>query len=222
MLIKDFFVNTFTKEVAEESEEAKIKVPPSDPPSTEPAVPVPNIAAKSINSERAAAIDKAAKTELEPALSSSKYQKEITDTMNDLVSEIPNEEARFKAAVKMVVRRGPTLVDLVSDVDSCLGVLQQKGREFRETLEEQIKTKVGSKQARISEIDSIVASKQAEIDAAQKEITKLHEEKHTCGLAVLEEQHDIDEVKSRFETVYRSVESDLTAKKARLQSLTGK
>jgi chromosome segregation ATPase len=139
--------------------------------------------------------------------------------MDLLKEDLPDEEARFKAAVKMVVRRGPTMVDLIGDVDSCVGVLQQKGREFRQELESQIDKKVGAKKRKLKETDDLVAAKHLQIEALSKEIQDLTGQRNDIYAAINDGQREIDEVRDRFEVVYKSVQEELEAKKARLSKL---
>jgi chromosome segregation ATPase len=217
----DFVKNTFSEDASDESEKP-VKPDPSQPiPPTVPAVPAKTAASppRPVDQERAASLDAAARAELAPALAASKFQREISETMDLLKEDLPDEEARFKAAVKMIVRKGPTMVDLIGDIDSCVGVLQEKGREFREVLESQIDQKVGAKKRKMKETDDLIAAKHLQIETLSKEIQELTGQRNDIYAAINDGQREIDEVKERFEVVYKSVQDELAAKKAKLSKL---
>jgi hypothetical protein len=86
--------------------------------------------------------------------------------MSTLIDIVPDEGMRYKAAIKLTLNGGHTLVELENNIDTCLGKLDTHDNEFQAELAVQITKKVESHRG---------SAKKAQdaIEAARKQIQEI-------------------------------------------------
>jgi hypothetical protein len=135
---------------------------------------------------------------------------ELTGLLDTLKDSITDEAALYKAALKILMKKGHTLVDIRQDFDKCVGALEAKDREFQAQLKGEYDKRVGSKTAVVADCASKIEAKQAQIKKLQSEISDLGVSSHEAQSDITEEQAKLDLAKSRFSLGFKSLHTELT------------
>jgi|WetSurMetagenome_2_1015567.scaffolds.fasta_scaffold138104_2 hypothetical protein len=110
---------------------------------SEPKVAVAAAVTKSagIDPAKIAAIDESVRKELTGAVdaSGSRFVTELSDTLTTLEDVVDDETKRKETALKLLKKKGVSITDIIGDLDSCIGALKAKDREFRNQLQEMIR-----------------------------------------------------------------------------------
>jgi chromosome segregation ATPase len=158
-------------------------------------------------------IDQAVRQKLEASVAESAPPGyvELQDTLASLAEAIPDEFKRWQAALKLTAKHGNTVEALLGDFDKCIGVLEQKDRQFDDETQAQLKRKVGDKKAHIDQLDQ-------QIIQLQQQIADLTQQRSQEAATMTQDQQKILSVKESFDAAYQAVHSQLTERRAKLAS----
>lgn len=210
-------LNIFAPEVPDEAAPdpalpAPAVVPVLAAPSYAPAPSVP-----SVDPTYAKQLDDAATAQLSAAMEKvAGAYAEFVINMEVLAEAVPDESARIKAVLKLLTKKGVSPVKLLSDVDACLGALEEENRIFKAATQEQIDQKVGAKRKVVEQLLADIASKQSQITALQNDIAVLTAKQGAAASEIKSEEDNIAVVRDRFSYVFTNMRASLTSQRARL------
>lgn len=176
-----------------------------------------------VDPAKIAAIDESVRKELTGAVdaSGSRFVTELTDTLTTLEDVVTDETKRYETALKFLKKKGVSITDVVGDLDSCIGALEAKDREFRNQLQDQFKKKVGSRQEAVQGFTDSIATKQAQIESLQSEINQARSQRDEAQRGITEEQSKLDLVTERFSIAYKSIRAVVEAQRAKISQYGG-
>jgi chromosome segregation ATPase len=208
-----------------ESESHSDEAPPSVAPSGGSNSSVASPISKSVPSRtdpeaqaKLAELDKAARQQLIQAMEDSKVPlvEELGDLLESLRESIPDEKALYKAALKILVKKGSSISAICSDMDKCIGVLEDKDREFLSQLKSQFDKRVGSKKTAVDSCKQQVDAKRVQIRALESDISTLETQGQEAQGSISEEEEKLSQVQGRFEMVYRATRSEIESQRAKI------
>ena len=192
---------------------------------SEPKIAVASAVMKSVGIDPAkiAAIDESVRKELTGAVdaSGSRFVTELTDTLTTLEDVVTDETKRYETALKLLKKKGVSITDVIGDLDSCIGALESKDREFRSQLQDQFKKKVGSKQEAVQGFTDSIATKQAQMESLQLEINQARSQRDEAQRGITEEQSKLDLVTERFSIAYKSIRAVVEAQRTKISQHGG-
>lgn len=171
-----------------------------------------------------AEIDKGIQAKLMGALEkadASIYQ-ELDDFLDTMADAIPDENLRWRKAIEFLSKKGYTVGALLTDVDKCLGILEEHGRLFSNDVARQLKDRVGSREQSVETLSQQILAKEAQLAAMQEEITALRQRRDTDQAAISTEQAKVERVQSRFDIVFPAIMADVKAQRTKLESFLPK
>ncbi len=178
-------------------------------------VPAPSVPA--VDPAYAKQLDDAATAKLSAAMEKvAGAYAEFVINMEVLAEAVPDEGARIKAVMKLLTKKGVNPVKLLSDVDACLGALEEENRVFKTDTQGQIDQKVGSKRKTVEKLRADIASKQAQISALQTDIAALTDMQGSAASEIKDEEDNIAVVRDRFSYIFTTMRASLTSQRARL------
>ena len=140
-----------------------------------------------------------------------------------LAEDIPNVASRYKAAIKLLTKRGATPAAIISAFDSCLQVIEKRRFEFQSTAEKKIQEKVGSRKSEIENCDRIINQSNAQIVSLNKQIEEfqrqmqdLASKKANLENEIIKEEASIKLKQERLEVVYKQLFDDFNTQKQNL------
>jgi hypothetical protein len=142
--------------------------------------------------------------------------KELLDDLNTLADVIPHEQSRFAAALKLAAKQGHTLDHLIGDLDTCIGVLETKGREFEDEIKRQIDLKVGARQKALQDIDKKITDMHAEVARLQSEIASVSEQRGNEAASITQATTKIEQTRENFRMTFQAVMADITGTKTKI------
>lgn len=169
-------------------------------------------------------LDESAKKQLLDAIEASgaALVEELTDIIETLKESIDDEGALYKAALKLLGKKGHSTTDLLGDYDKCLGVIEKKDREFEAQLKGQIDKRIGARAREIEGYESQIAAKKAQVDQLQQEIADLAIKKQEAQGSVTEEQQKLELAQDRFTRVYQAIRAEVESQRAKITQYGGK
>ncbi len=191
------------------------------PAASRSSVAPPAAASAGIVPERpTSAPDQAAKERLETLLAGSAPPGyvELHDFLSTLSDSIPDETARWRAALKLAAKRGHNVEALLGDFDKCLGILEEKYRQFDADTREQIKKKIEGRQSAIEALDQQILAKEGLVVQIQAEIKDLAEQRRSESAAKDSSEAKILAVKGGFDSAYRIVHLQVSDNRRRLEA----
>jgi hypothetical protein len=166
----------FAPEVPDEVEASPVSLPPpAGAPVSAPPSYVPGPSVPAVDPAYARQLDEAATGQLSAAMEkvAGSYAEFVTN-MEVLAEAVPDEGAQVKAVMKLLAKKGVNPLKLLSDVDACLGALEEENRVFKAATQDQIDQKVGAKRKAVEQLKADIVAKQAAITAMQNEINALN------------------------------------------------
>jgi hypothetical protein len=159
-----------------------------------------------------AGLDQSARTQLLSALETcgADLVEELTSLLETLKDSITDEAALYKAALKILMKKGHSLVAIRQDFDKCVGVLEAKDREFTSQLKVEHDKRIGSKAEFVTDCNAKIEAKQAQILKLQTEISEFGVLVLEAKNGISEEQEKINLAKSRFTLGFQSLHKELT------------
>lgn len=167
---------------------------------------------------RDAALDSSAREQLLAAVreSGTGLHHEMEDLLSTLAETIPDEGARYKTAVRILVKKGSPVEALLSDVDACVGALQAKRREFESELADQVRQKVDARRQASKDLEARAADLRLQVERLQKDIESVESERASALRAAESESAALERVRQRFELVYADVQRSLELRKQKI------
>lgn len=188
--------------VAEEVPEGPQATPAATAPAPVPVAPM----AVSIPTP-VAVVDPAIQATLEADLNTAAPEgyREIVNDLVTLAEDITDERARYRAAVRMAGKKGHSLLDLLGDLDKCLGILEAKNTEFAAEVKRQIETKVGARRSAIATREAEITAKTELMGRLQQEIAQLQHDNLLESEQISTETAKITGVGNNFRLAYQAV-----------------
>lgn len=171
-----------------------------------------------------AEIDKGIQSKLLSALEkadASVYQ-ELDDFLDTMADAITDENLRWKKAIEFLAKKGHSVGALLSDVDKCIGALEEQGRLFSADVARQLKDRVGSREQSVETLTQQIAAKEAQKAAMEAEIEALRQKRDTDQAAISTEQAKVERVQSRYDIVYPAIMADIKGTRMKLESFLPK
>jgi hypothetical protein len=208
--------------VEEETEAASKAVAPA----VAPIAPVVS------NSPTAVAVDPAVFAEIDKGLQAklmtalegadASVYRELDDFLDTMADAIPDENLRWKKGLEFLAKKGHTVGALLSDVDKCIGVLEDHGRLFSADVSKQLRDRVGSREQSVQLLSQQIDAKEAQKAAMEAEIIALRQKRDTDQAAISTETAKVERVQSRFEVVFPAIMADIKAQRVKLESFLPK
>jgi hypothetical protein len=202
-----------------EEDEAPTAAAPA-PASATPSRPVaaPKVVAAAVDQQILASLDDSAKKQLIDAMekSGAHFVEEFSDYLETLRESIEDEAGLYKAALKLLLKKGGSLSAIRQDFDKCIGALEAKDREFGAQLKGELDRRVGTKQKTVADCQAQIEAKQEQIQKLQSEIGDLGATAHEAQGGISAEQDKLNLAQSRFTLVYKALRSEIEANSAKV------
>lgn len=178
----------------------------------------------SVSVGNTAEIDESIKAKFNEALvNASPLYTELNDTVAMLAEDIPNISSRYKAAIKILGKRGATTATIISAFDSCLQVIDKRRTEFQAAAEKKLQEKVGGRQIEINGCDNVIKTNEsniqtltAQIESLKGQIESISANKIKLQNEIAIEEQSIKLKQSRLEVVYKQLFDDFNTQKQNL------
>lgn len=148
---------------------------------------------------------------------------ELNDTVTMLAEDIPNVASRYKAAIKILTKRGATPTAIIAAFDSCIQIIEKKAQEFQTSAQKKIEEKIGGRKSSIQNIDNNINetknqinSLNAQVAALQTQIGALTNNRDQLSNEIVKEEESIKLKQVRLEVVYKTLHDDFNNKKQSL------
>ena len=185
-----------------------------------PYVPfTPGIAASSIASqEEVDSLDKSSRDKLEQAIiaKSPKFFSKLNDLLNTLAEDMPSEAARYKTAIKLLVKDGASPPAIISDLDLCISAIDDTNKDFNEKVNKKIDDQVNLHKSNIANIDQQLQLKTQQIQSLQAEIISFTQARDQENNSITTESAKLNLRKDRFNIVYTQLHGQLDSQKQKL------
>ncbi len=193
--------------------------PPTVPPPATPATwPPPTQVINPEHSARIAELDKISRSQLEHIMANdgAPLVEKLNDTLDALADVVPDERARYLAALKLLGKDGFGVSHLLADYDKCLGALEEGLRVFEAESKDAIQLKVGSKVQAVEAIAKQIEAISAQISSLQQQIADLVVRKDSEQAGISAEQQKIDLARSRFTQLYSQVREGIETQRRKI------
>lgn len=178
------------------------KAPPSQPSQPQPASPPkPSVEDPKIVEALASALKEKALTEFD-------YIK-FMEGENALVSVIPDEATRFKAAFATVRGTGITKARLLETAKHYLAILDVEKQGFIAGVDGQVKDKIGSNRKTMADVELEIEGHKKQIERSKEALTKKQEELDSLTRQVSEWEAKIESAKTGFDLVSGRMRSEI-------------
>lgn len=208
--------------LAETVEDAPTEAAPAVKPSTG-STPAPVIQSPKVIDPEAQAklaeLDKSARQQLAQAMEASgaTLVEELGETLETLKeSGVEDEKIRYTAAIKGLIKKGHPVAAICQDVDKCIGVLEDKNREFSSQLKTQFDKRVGTKTQTVQTSQDQIKVKQAQKAKLDQEIADLTAQRTEAQSGITDEQNKLTQVGERFDMAYKAIRSEVEAQRAKI------
>lgn len=200
--------SALVEEVPEKREEA------TTVPEVPAARPAPNPALAQRNTPLPpppAVIDQTVRNKLAEAVAGSAPPgyAELHANISALAEDMPDENARFRAAVKLAIKKGHSVPALLGDVDKCVGILEAKKAEFEKASSVQVEKNVRSRQTEAGGIEANINAKMFEIERLQREVQEATAKRAQLLLDAENEAWRLEAIKTGFVAAYESVKKEI-------------
>ena len=145
---------------------------------------------------------------------------EFMDSLKNMESIVPVEEARFKAAYA-AVKSMITPANLVKTAQGYIDALQKNLSEFNSYLEDETRKRVTVREDNAKKSDSTIDSIKQQIDALTQQISKLQTDRVTLLNEAAAEKAKVDKLSANFKTTWDSVTQGISADIKKIQTYLG-
>jgi len=165
-----------------------------------------------------ATLDESSRAQLVASMEASGAQlvEDLMDMLGTLRENITDEAALYKAALKILIKQGNTVLAIRQDFDKCIGALETTNREFAAQLKSQLDKRVGGKLKTAQDCKAQIAAKQQQIEALQNEVANLAAQAHEAEGSVADEQAKLDLAQQRFTHNYTAIRGEIEANCAKV------
>lgn len=211
-----------------EQVEVEDKAKPNTSPTISPPIkfpPPPNFistAAPNATQEEIDSLDKSSRDKLEQAITakSPKFFAKLNDLLNTLAEDMPSEAARYKTAIKLLVKDGASPTAIVSDIDLCISAIDETNKDFTEKVSKKIDDQVSLHKSNIVNIDQQLQLKTQQIQSLQAEIVSFTQAREQENNSITTESAKLNLRKDRFSIVYNQLHGQLDSQKQKLSEYT--
>lgn len=147
---------------------------------------------------------------------------EFMASMDALSDAVPDMAARQQAVIKLMTKKKIPLTQILSDLDACVGALEEEGRTFRKVSEDHLTKNIGGMKQESSSFDSSIAAKEAQVAAVQSEIAALRAKKASKESDIKNSESEAQLVQSRFSIIYGSIHSAMASQRKQISDLINK
>lgn len=147
---------------------------------------------------------------------------EFMASMDALSDAVPDIGMRQKAVIKLMTKKRIPLPKILSDLDACIGALEQEGRTFRSESEKHVGTKIGGLRQESERISSAVAAKEALMANLQSELSDLRTSKSAKEVEIRDAESNSALVQARFTAVYDGTHAAMMAQRKQVSDLIDK
>jgi len=137
--------------------------------------------------------------------------------LDEMADAIPDENMRWKKAVAFLTKKGHSITEILTDVDKCIGALEEHSRIFNSNVEQQLRSRVGSKEKSVEDLNGQLAQKQAQLDALQAEMATIREKRDADQAAISTEKARVERVQRRFSVVFPAAMTEVKGHRAKLE-----
>jgi chromosome segregation ATPase len=157
------------------------------------------------------ALDQGSRTKLIAAMRGAKAPlvEELSDMLDTLKENIPDEGSLYKAALKILAKKGFAITAIREDYDKCIGALESSNREFAAQLKGQLDARVGAKHKVVEDCNQQMADKQSQIAALQAEVATLAATAHEAENGIAAEQTKLNLMQERFNINYQALRTEM-------------
>jgi len=142
--------------------------------------------------------------------------KDFVADLSTLAEALPTEDLLYKAALRLAVsKQGHSVPGLLLDFDKCLRLLEEQDRSFNVDVEEQVKNRVGGRQAEVARLEG-------EINALREQMAQLQAQRDAEAAAIATDTAKIESAKVKFKGAYQVAYSQLLDQKNKLSLYGGK
>lgn len=141
--------------------------------------------------------------------------KDFVGDLATLSEALPTDELIYKSALKLAGKQGHTPAGLSLDYEKCLRLLDEQGRMFEASVQEQITAKVGGRQAEVARLDD-------EIAKLAEQLTQLQAQRDAEAEAIETDTARIETTKIKFQGAFAAVHAQLNDQKTKLAAFGGK
>lgn len=147
---------------------------------------------------------------------------EFMASMDALSEAVPDMNARQKAVIKLMMKKNIPLAKILSDLDACIGALEEEGRTFRNVSEDHLTKKIGGMEQEAEKIEQSISEKSAMVSKLEAEIAALRATKDSRVLGIQSAKSDANLVQSRFTSIYNSTHAAMTSQRKQISDLVSK
>ncbi len=134
---------------------------------------------------------------------------ELAETVETLEDAIPDEAGRYRAALKLMAKKGHNKDAIAENYIKCLAALAANAAEFDRETQDAVQRKVGSRQQQLTNLREQIKSRQSQIEMLQKEILSIQAQCEAETVAIEEESNKITLVRDRFLAIYNVVRAEI-------------
>jgi len=167
-------------------------------------------------------LDKSFRIKLKEAitLKSPQFFSKLNDLLTTLAEDIPNEQARYKTALKLLAKDGASPASIISDLDICISAINDKNKEFSTALNKKIEEQIGGRKQKIISLEQEIQSKNQQIQMLQADIEKAKSQHDLENSSITEESAKFDLRKNRFDIVCTDLVNQLNNQKQKISEFT--
>lgn len=135
--------------------------------------------------------------------------KDFVGDLATLADTLPTEELLYRSALKLVSKQGHTVAGLALDYEKCQRLLDEQGRLFDASVQDQITAKVGKRQAEVARLDGDIAK-------LNEQLAQLQSQRDAEAAAIETDTARIETTKLKFQGAFAVVMTQLNDQKSKL------
>ena len=130
---------------------------------------------------------------------------EFKQALANLANMPMDEATRYKSAFAMAQTMGATPAKLMDSAGHYLGILQQENDKFRQAVENQKQTQIGSKQSQIDNLEAVIKQKAEQIKKLTEEIDQHRQEMIKTKDDIAQSMVKVEQTQGDFSATYNSL-----------------
>lgn len=134
---------------------------------------------------------------------------EFLGHLSTLADALPTESLLYAAAIKLAVKQGNSLEGLTLDFQRALKILEEHGNQFDAAAKEQVANKVGSREAKVTQL-------KAEMAALQEQIAQISSQISTESQAIAEDTATIESTRRNFGLAFQVAHDQISTQQLKL------
>lgn len=206
----------FVEDVPDESPAAAQPVPTSAPA---PAVPIAGsvVPPAPADAEKIRKLDASASKIFIDALEKDDAPlfEELSGTLESLKEAIPDEAARYKAALKLLSKRA-SVQQILTDYDKSVGTLEETYRNFERDNRQQMDARVGSKRQAVEALGQELQQLNQQLEALRTKIADVASRQSAEQAGISTEETKVALVGQRFELGYNAFRNEILSQRAKI------